>query len=156
MAWLQKVILFILSTVFLFFISCESVRTKSEIDSVVEKPITQEDLVEEFFTQIRSWNSENIYAIDSLGAEISQMNSNLNFLAYGNEYEAHSFVFSANDKEKFKIFEENDFLVQDSPAKQNSYKVWRKKLNNREVLDVSIEPHPVLGWLFVVRKRGQE
>lgn len=156
MFWLRKVILFILSAVFLTLVSCESVRTKTEIEPHIEKTISQEDLVEAFFTQIRDWNSENLYIIDSLGAEISQINSDLNFMSLGNEHEPNSFVFSAEEKEKFMAFETNEFLSQISPVQQSSYKVWRKKLNNREVLDLSIEPHPTLKWLFVVRKRGQE
>lgn len=156
MVWLKKVTFIILSAVLVLLSSCENVKTKVDIDTDEIKEITLEDLVEDFFIQIQQWNIENSAKIDSLGHEISQFDSTLTFYPLDNHLEVNSFVFSAKQKEFFKVFEKSEFLSENLPIQNSDYRVWRKKLNNRQVLDLSIEPHPVLGWLFVVRKRGQE
>lgn len=153
MVWLKKVTLFILSSIFILLTSCESIRSKTEIE---EESISKEELITSFFNEIQNWSDHSIQIIDSLGHEISKMDSTLTFLPYSNEYEKKSFVFTSKDRNAFTPFEESKFLSQSTSSQQSSYIVWRKKLNNLQILDFSIEPHPVLGWLFVVRKRGQE
>ncbi|RYM35113.1 hypothetical protein ERX46_06975 [Brumimicrobium glaciale] len=154
MVWLKKVTLFILSALFIALTSCESVRSKSEIEQ--EKAISKEDLISSFFIQIQNWNNQSIPIIDSLGFEISKMDSSLTFLPYSNDYEPSAFGFTAKNKSDFKAFEESTYLSQDESTQIATYKVWRKKLNDLEILDLSIEPHPTLNWLFLVRLRGQE
>lgn len=154
MVWLKKVTLFILSAIIILLTSCESARSKSEVEQ--EEATTKENFISSFFIQIQNWNDQSISTIDSLGFKISEIDSSLTFLPYSNEYENKSFVFTSRDKNAFLAFEESNFLSQSKPIQQLDYKVWRKKLNELQILDFSIEPHPVLGWLFVVRKRGQE
>ncbi|SRR5690554_763160 len=154
MIWLKKVTLFILSLLFITLTSCESIRSKSEIPQ--EEILSQEDLIAHFFIQIQHWSNLSIPIIDSLGFQISEMDTSLTFLPYSNDYENKSFLFATKNKSAFSAFEESTFLSESKPIKHSSYKVWRKNLNNLQVLDISIEPHPTLEWVFVVRERGQE
>jgi hypothetical protein len=154
MAWLKKKILFILSAVLIVFASCENVRNKSAEKQ--KEGISKEKLVNSFFSHIQNWSDQSVPLIDSLGNVISQMDSALSYLPYKNDYEKHAFLFTAKNKGAFKIFEESDLLSQSEAIQQSSYKVWRKELNNLKVLDFSIEPHPTLNWIFVIRLRSQE
>ncbi|PWH81367.1 hypothetical protein [Brumimicrobium oceani] len=154
MVWLKKVIFFILSAVLIALSSCESNPSKSELEE--EKVITKDELISSFFSQIQNWSSKNMTTIDSLGFKISALDSTLTFLPSTNEYEPGGFLFTAKNKSAFKDFEENTFLSEQEAISKSNYKIWRKKIKNLQILDLSIEPHPVLGWLFVIRKRGQE
>lgn len=154
MTWSKRVTLCILSVFFITLISCESTRNKPE--AAKEEIITKEDLVSDLFKHVQNWNDLSIPLIDSIGFQISQMDSTLTFLPYSNEYEPKSFVFQAAEKEAFRAFEESDFLSQSKVIKHSTYKVWRKELNELQILDLSIEPHPTLNWVFIVRLRGQE
>ena len=154
MVWLKKEILFILSAVLLTFTSCNSVQNKSENEEV--ETISKEELVDLFFNQIQNWSDQSVDLIDSLGYQIEQNDSLLTFLPYLNDYEENSFIFTAKDKNAFQVFEESSFLSQSVVSQQSSYKVWRKNLNEFQILDLSIEPHPTLDWLFVIRLRSQE
>lgn len=154
MVWLKKEILFILSTILITLSSCggqEKLQDQKE-----ERKSTKEELISAFFEQIQSWNKNNISVIDSIGNEISRLDSSLSFLPLKNDYEPRSFVFTTNDKQNFLPFEESDYLINSDFSQQSSYKVWRKQLNELQILDLSIEPHPTLNWLFVIRLRGQE
>lgn len=153
MDWLKKVTLFILSALLLIFSSCESVHNKSGNN---QEEISKEDLINNLFNSLQTWNESSIPLIDSIGFEISKMDSSLSFLPYLNEYEKHSFVFVAKDRNELKSFEESSFLSDEIEIEKSGYSVWRKKTNEVELLDISIEPHPSLGWLLVIRKRGQE
>ncbi|HLW30039.1 MAG TPA: hypothetical protein VKX29_04215 [Brumimicrobium sp.] len=154
MAWLKRGILFILSLITIVFLSCENTINISKNEQ--SKVVSKEELVQTFFSKVQSWSKELIPRIDSLGIEIGQSDSILTFYPFINDYEPNSFIFSAKDKSSFYIFEQSEFLKQSEVAQQSSYKVWRKKLNELQILDFSIEPHPTLGWLFVTRLRGQE
>ncbi|HLV41717.1 MAG TPA: hypothetical protein VKY37_05520 [Brumimicrobium sp.] len=154
MAWLKKVTLFILSAVLITFTSCERARNKAEIEK--SGIISKEELIVRFFNKIQNWRTESVEAIDSLGYQISQLDSSLNFLPYLNDYDNGAFIFTSNNKGAFDIFENSSFLNKSIVSEQNNYKVWRKKLNNLQILDLSIEPHPTLDWIFVIRLRSQE
>jgi len=154
MVWLKKVILFILSVLFITLISCDSFRSKSE--SPQKEKISEKELVDLFLKETQNWSVQSIPLIDSIGFKISAIDSFLTFLPYANDYEQNSFVFIAKKKNAFHFFEESDFLFQSKFYKQSSYKVWRQEINNLKVLDFSIEPHPTLDWLFVIRLRSQE
>src|SRR5690554_3234161 len=78
MVWLKKEILFILSTILITLSSCggqEKLQNQKE-----ERKPTKEELISAFFEQIQSWNKNNISVIDSLGNEISRLDSSLSFL----------------------------------------------------------------------------
>lgn len=154
MVWLKKEILFILSIVSIAFTSCENISNSNK--EIRDPKITKEKLVSVFFSEIQNWNDESIEIIDSLGGQISKIDSSLTFLPYQNEYESRSFIFTTKDIDAFQVFEESTFLNQTTASQQSSYKVWRKKLNELQILDISIEPHPTLDWIFVIRLRGQE
>ena len=154
MIWLKKVTLFILSALIIALASCESIRSKSEIEQ--EKAISKKELISSFFIQIENWSEHSITIIDSLGFEISQRDSMLTFMPYSNDYEPKTFIFAAKKENAFKPFEESSFLSDSKVTVQTNYMVWRKRIKNLQILDLSIEPHPTLNWLFVVRLRGQE
>src|SRR5690554_3244380 len=99
MVWLKKEILFILSTILITLSSCggqEKLQNQKE-----ERKSTKEELISAFFEQIQSWNKNNISVIDSIGNEISRLDSSLSFLPLKNDYEPRSFVFTTNDKQNF-------------------------------------------------------
>lgn len=154
MVWLKKEILFILSVALTALSSCDNTSNKAEKEQV--NGFSKQELISLFFSQIQNWSEEVIPLIDSLGNEISLIDSTLTFLPYKNDYEPKSFLFTAKDKSAFLDFEENEFLNETLASAQSSYKVWRKNINDQQILDLSIEPHPTLYWLFVVRLRGQE
>ncbi|WP_107039673.1 hypothetical protein [Brumimicrobium mesophilum] len=156
MVWLKKVILYILSAFLLVFTSCDVAGNKPEVSKDEDKTNSKEDLVKLFLNQIQNWNSDSIQKIDSIGYEIILLDSALSYHSYENDYQPNSFMFSSNERNSFQVFEENEFLKLTQPIQQSTYKVWRKNLKNLKILDLSIEPHPTLGWLFIARLRGQE
>lgn len=158
MVWLKKEILFILSLLFLGLLSCKNKVENSkneEIEEVVIE-VTITDKITLFFENLKTWNEENTVQINQLGKEISTFDSTLQFYPNTNTYDDNSFIFSSLKEENLTIFKNHPFLEEDEPHQFSSYKVWRKKVNNRKILDLSIEPHPTLNWIFVIRKREQE
>ena len=154
MIWLKKMILFIPSTFLIVLTSCNSVDNKT--DSEQGNTISKEELISELFSRIQTWNDQTISLIDSLGFEIDHIDSSLTFLPYSNEHENNSFIFIANDRKSFKPFEESSFLSENIKIQRKKYRVWRKHINNLQILDISIEPHPSLNWVLIIRFRDQE
>jgi len=153
MVWSKKKILFILSVIFVVISSCNSKENKILPKEVI---VSKDSVISNFFNHFQSRSDESIVIIDSLGAEIGLLDSSLTFLPYSNEYESNSFVFVAQNKLAFKPFEENSFLSDNKEVHDSDYKVWRKNIQNSQILDISIEPHPILKYILSIRFRGQE
>ena len=150
MIWLKKVILFILSALFMVLTSCEGIHSKKESKL---KTDSIDDLIDDLFKEVQNWDEHTVKYIDSLGFEISQLDSLITFIPYENECENNSFIFIAKNRKAFRSFNQNRFLTK---SENSSYFVWRKKINDLKILDLSIEPHPTLNWLFLIRLRAQE
>src|SRR5690554_2368905 len=149
MAWWMKATLCILSGFLLF--SCGEKKQKKDV------PLkeTKTDKIDQFFETIKHWDKDSVKSINEIGMEISEMDSTLTFLPFSNDYEPNAFIFNSQSQENFKDFENNELLSHGGKS-FSEYKVWRKEINNQKLLDISIEPHPTLKWIFVVRLRGQE
>lgn len=110
-------------------------------------------LVDTFFKALPQWNISNL---NQYGKDIATKDTSLHFLPFINNVEKGAFVFYTVSRKEFEIFEKSTFLSETSPDCDESYCVWRKMIKNHKVLDISIEPHPTLGWVFIVRKRPQQ
>lgn len=155
MIWLKKEILFILSVLILGLSACKNdTNTENKFEEVTEISITHK--ITHFFNEIEKWNMDNVEQINQLGKEIIDFDSTLQFYPNNNDFDYDSFIFSSLHKENLNVFKNHPFLEHYKPYQYSNYKVWRKEINNKKLLDLSIEPHPVLHWIFVIRKRNQE
>lgn len=158
MRLLMKVKLFILSGFLVTLYACNN-DTKGKINNnkieEVEVDI-QAETINEFFTAIQIWDTNNEKSIEKLGQKITQLDTTLQFFPLQNSYEKGSFIFSTKKELNFNLLIENSFIHDSNPIQSNTYKVWRRKVNGKNILDISIEPHPTLSYIFVIRKRVQE
>ncbi|PKR81171.1 hypothetical protein CW751_06190 [Brumimicrobium salinarum] len=147
----MKATLFILSLLLVGLNSCSSDIQENEIKH-------EEDLstkINTFLNQLENWKASEVKYFNQLGKEISKADTLLTFFSFKNKYENNAFIFSAESPKAFNSFEESDLLKEEIFTKQ-PYKVWRRKVNHLRILDLSIEPHPTLKWIFVIRLRNQE
>lgn len=147
----KKVIFYTLSAITLFLTACNNKPL------VEEKEVpSQTELVSQFFSHFNEWSSNTVDKLDSLGIQIATKDSILEYHSFTNDYQKSTFIFSSKERSTLKVFEESNFLKKETPVKYDSYLTWRKNLDQRKILDCSIEPHPTLKWLFTIRLRGQE
>ncbi|MBW7868549.1 MAG: hypothetical protein H3C31_09520 [Brumimicrobium sp.] len=159
MHWFKKGIFYMLSGFWLLS-GCDS------NDTVAIKGITETNEVEanieeitlnSFFSFIQDeWTPENIQQIDNAGIKIAEIENDIFFLPYSNEYEPSTFIFYTKTQEELKLFENHEFLGQPLPSNSPEYKIWRKENMGQKILDISIEPHPILGWICQIRLREGE
>jgi len=155
MIWLKREIFIILSFLLLVFSSCSESKPNA-IEKLEIKENSKKELIRSFFAHLQNWNNQSYTLIDSIGQQISQMDSTLRFLPFNNSYEKNTFIFTSPNIHSLAVFEESEFLAQSQPIVHSFYKIWRKKINGLQLLDLSIEPHPTLEWIFAIRLRSQE
>lgn len=157
MLWLRRGISTILSLILLFFSSCSENRVKILGNQDEQVEISELDqTIDSFFVAVQNeWDTENLSHIDSLGIRLSELSDSLSFFPFHNDYSDRSFIFSSKRKSNFDVFLDNEVLNLETYGSAE-YKVWRRKSEGLKVLDFSLEPHPVLTWVFTIRKRGQE
>lgn len=161
MAWWKRVTLFILSCG--LFLGC-SFNNRQQVPQKLETPVVEKsnakeqltNLIDSFFNATRIWDFSTPFKLDSIGELVDQNDSSLQFYGFGNSYEKDAWLFSTKNRKQLNCFVKSSFLATTPPTTNLSYRVWRKMTNGRLLLDFSIEPHPILGWVFVVRKRAQE
>lgn len=157
MVWSMREI-FIFLSISLLFCSCNSIKSETNENnkSFSKTSIANEEARNEFFHQVINSSSNSIELIDSLGFEIARSSDSLSYIPYHNSYEDRAFVFYASDRTAFTVFERVPLLEKDKLLNDSLYSVFRKDRNGKKLLDISIEPHPVLKWVFVIRMRSQE
>lgn len=159
MAWWTKAVLIFLSSFFLY--SCSNLEEKESVNSLNKEKVAQDKsletlhLIDSFFTVASSWNASTVTVLNEIGRAITSLDSSLTFYPYKDVRGNRSFTFCAERKAQFHVFRTTSFLSQ-TPVQSGEYLVWRKPTNGYLLLDISIAPHPILGWRLSVRKRSQE
>lgn len=154
MAWSIRRTFIILSlSVFVF--SCKSVTDKAAKDIPTRSPVNEET-IDSFFELVSDFNIDSIEVIDRIGYKIAEENDSLRYIPYRNNYEDRAFIFSSAKKTVFNTFQRVPLFEEDKLLNGVLYSVFRKDIHNKKRLDFSIEPHPTLKWIFVVRFRSQE
>lgn len=155
MHWWKKGIFYILSG--LLLTACGSSDT-DKVHPQIEEEIQDLKVLhtEKFIQFLADWKEENREALEESGEIIAKEDSLLVFHPFSNDYEENTLFFSSNQVENFDFILINEFFENISPAQHDDYKVWRLAIKNKRLLDVSVEPHPVLKWILAVRLRGQE
>lgn len=149
MRWLTKVTLFSLSI--LFFLSCEQRQgnqTSKSFDVVKN--------MDSVFSLAHNWTEEAPPIPEKLMDSLQKHLDSIQVYQFDNSPEPNSIVFSAKNKNQFEIFEKTPTLQKLNKVSYDSYTVWRSVIENKEILEFSLQPHPTLSWTFTIRKRGQE
>ena len=151
----KKGILVILSG-FILFGSCQTQPAQQMNKKQTEGKTSTKELIQTFFDEVKIGDKERIQTINEIGQHIAKKDSFIQFFAFQNAYENNAFLFSANRKEQLNVLKKNSLLEEAVKTSTEQYTVWRPKIAGPQTLDISIEPHPTLHWVLVVRRRVQE
>lgn len=154
---LKKLKIIIFTCLILFVFSCEAKKNK-ELKQSQEKEVTENPLATAYhlFFQEISKKEWEIPELEKLGFQIMDLDSLVQFYKYNNSYEHNAFIFSANAPNHLNNFLNHPFLASEQATTNQDYQVWRKEIDGQKLLDISVEPHPVLKHVLIFRKRTQE
>lgn len=149
MHWSKKGILFFLS--FFILVSCSSNEDSSKVQAF--DVIKHLDSV---FVLAHQWSeSEPPIPRDLLDSLDLYMDS-VEVYYIGNDIEPKSILFTASKKSQLGFLEKTPTLQRLNKVSYQSYEVWRSVIEGKEILEFSLQPHPVKKWMFSIRKRSQE
>ena len=147
--WMKQILLFL--SILLFF-GCSEELKPEDTDLVESK-----SLLETFFETLEHFHEKDFHQqIDLMVAEINQ--SDLGIVAYGfdNPIDHGKILFTAKvDSLLAPLSELADQLTKERYT-FDEYTVWRTKINQINVLELSRSPHPTEGFIFMIRERLQE
>jgi hypothetical protein len=149
MRWLKRGTLFILSI--LFFLSCDQsqVNENSVTFDVVQN-------IDSVFSLAHSWTEKAPPIPNKLLDSLDNHLDSIKIHQFSDSPEPNAITFSAKNKQQFDVFEKTPTLQGLNKVSYQSYTVWRSVIENKEILEFSLQPHPTLYWTFTIRKRGQE
>lgn len=149
MRWLKKGTLFFLSI--LFFLSC-----KQNQESQNSKPFDIVQNIDSVFSLAHEWSEETPPIPNQLLDSLAIHLDSIKIHRLKNSPEPNTITFSADSKSQFNVFEKTPTLKGLNKVSYDSYTVWRSVIQNKEILEFSLQPHPTLFWTFTIRKRSQE
>lgn len=149
MHWSMRGTLFFLSIS--LFLSCESNKDKhsSNAFDIVKN-------LDSVFSLAHKWSGEIPPIPSELLDSIDFHLDSIKIHPIDNSIEPNTIIFSAESKNQFDIFEKTATLNKLNKVSYESYTVWRSVIENKEILEFSLQPHPTLSWTFTIRRRGQE
>lgn len=149
MHWSMRGTLFFLSLI--FFLSCESNQDKNNSNTF---DLVQN--VDSVFSLAHKWSGKKPPIPNKLLDSLDLYLDSISIHPLDNSIEPNTIIFSANSKSQFDIFEKTPTLSKLNKVSYESYTVWRSVIENKEILEFSLQPHPTLSWTFTIRRRGQE
>ena len=149
MHWSMKETLFFLSIFILF--SCSSNRNSNKThDFNVIKHL------DSVFALAHDWSGSEppipANLLDSLNIHMDS----IQIYHFNNDIEPRSILFTASEKSQLEILEQTPTLQRLNRVSYQSYDVWRSVIEGKQILEFSLQPHPVKKWVFSIRKRSQE
>jgi len=90
--------------------------------------------------------------LDSLNANMDSVE----IYYFDNNIDPQGILFTAPRKTSLMILEKTPTLQSLNKVSYESYEVWRSLIGGKEILEFSLQPHPVKKWVFSIRKRSQE
>jgi hypothetical protein len=149
MHWLKRGTLFILSI--LFFLSCDQ---RPENENSKSFDVVQN--IDSIFSLAHNWTEEVPPIPNQLLDSLESHLDSIRIHQFNESPEPNAITFSAKNKQQFDVFEKTATLQGLNKVSYQSYTVWRSVIENKEILEFSLQPHPTLSWTFTIRKRGQE
>jgi hypothetical protein len=145
----MKGTLFILSII--FFVSCESKHNleKSEEFNLVNH-------LDSVFSLAQKWSGDEPPIPNELLDSINAHMDSVEIHYYDNNIEPQGILFTAPSKNSLLIVEQTTTLKNLNKVSYQSYDVWRSAIEEKEILEFSLQPHPIKKWVFSIRKRSQE
>jgi hypothetical protein len=145
----MKGILFFLSV--LFFLSCESNH-----DDKKPKSFDIVQNIDSVFSLAHEWSGKTPPISEELLDSLDFHLDSIKIYHFNNSIEPKTIIFSAQKKSQLEILEQTSTLKNLNKVSYESYTVWRSVIENKEILEFSLQPHPTLYWTFTIRRRGQE
>lgn len=149
MRWLKKGTLFFLSIIFLNSCDPNHNLEKPEKFNLVQH-------LDSVFSLARNWSGDEPPIPNRLLDNINQNMDSVKVHYYNNNIEPQSILFTAPSKSSLLVVEQTPTLKSLNKVSYQTYDVWRSTIEEKEILEFSLQPHPTKKWVFSIRKRSQE